>query len=371
MTPLPNGINAETILHHTTDGIYVTDLKCRILYWNKAAERITGWSAEEVIGVPCHNDVLVHVDRKGKPLCKPGLCPLHRAMASDRQSKSAVLLFAKKKDGSRVPVTVSVAPLRNKDGKVIGGVEVFRDETERIRNLRRARQIQHHVMSFEKPKGKICFETVYHPVEAIGGDYFNIRTLKNGKHAFLMADITGHGTAAALYTMALHAMWQERSPLHHQPARLFTVLNNDLENIFLGDSFCSAFMGVVDPLTGRVVYASAGHPPPLVRHKDGSLDKLEPLDMLLGTIKNQKYQQVEYELKPGELLFLFSDAAFETADPKGLAFGHDRLADLLREADPADCPGFLAKLEDNLLKHSQTVALDDDLTLMTVLNNGQ
>jgi PAS domain S-box-containing protein len=368
---MPAGIDAETILHHTTDGVYVTDLNCRILYWNKAAERITGWTADEVVGMPCHEGVLVHVDRKGTPLCKPGLCPLHKAMASDQQSKSAVLLFTQKKDGSRVPVTVSVAPLRDEKGKVIGGVEVFRDETERVRNLKRARQIQRHVMACKKPQGKISFETIYHPAEAIGGDYYNIRTLTSEKYAFLMADITGHGTAAALYTMALHAMWRERSTLHHQPDRLFSELNNDLEHMFLGDSFCAAFMGVVDSLTGRVAYASAGHPTPLVRHTDGSLDRLKSLDMPLGTIKDQKYQQVVYELKPGEMLFLFSDAAFETVDPKGEAFGFDRLYDLLQNADTSDCAGFLAKVEKSLLEHSQSVSLEDDLTLMTVLNNGQ
>jgi PAS domain S-box-containing protein len=74
----------QTILDHTGDGIYVVDLECRILYWNKPAEEITGWKAEEVLGRRCRDDILIHVDRAGERLCEPGRCPLHRAMATDQ-----------------------------------------------------------------------------------------------------------------------------------------------------------------------------------------------------------------------------------------------------------------------------------------------
>jgi len=116
--------NYKSIFESLQDGVYFVDLDRRITYWNKAAERITGYSEAEVVGARCMDNVLIHIDERGTTLCK-GLCPLMAAMEDGNARQAEVYLHHKR--GHRVPVSVRATPLRDKAGKIIGGVELFSD----------------------------------------------------------------------------------------------------------------------------------------------------------------------------------------------------------------------------------------------------
>lgn len=114
----------ELIFDNSYDGIYVVDTERKILMWNRSAERITGYSAEDVAGRYCYDNILQHQDAAGRLLCHLG-CPLQRAMETATPGGTRVSLL--RKDGKRLPVDVSVAPMFGEDGEVVGAVEVFRD----------------------------------------------------------------------------------------------------------------------------------------------------------------------------------------------------------------------------------------------------
>jgi diguanylate cyclase (GGDEF)-like protein/PAS domain S-box-containing protein len=119
----------KDILDQLINGVYTTDLNRVITYWNRAAEKITGYSAEEVVGKRCADNILVHVDGEGNSLCT-GMCPLAFSMA-DGNTREA-LVYLKHKEGYRVPVHVRTTPLRDEEGKVIGGVEIFENASNLI-----------------------------------------------------------------------------------------------------------------------------------------------------------------------------------------------------------------------------------------------
>lgn len=119
-----SNIDWQRLLEHLHDGVYCTDLERRITYWNHSAEQITGYEAEEVIGSCCFDNILVHVDLEGNSLCL-GHCPMAAAM-EDGQSRSGEV-YLKHKHGHRVPVSVRVSALRDRQGAIIGGVELFTD----------------------------------------------------------------------------------------------------------------------------------------------------------------------------------------------------------------------------------------------------
>lgn len=121
------GLLVSDVLDSIEEGVYLTDTNRQIIFWNKAAERITGWLADEVIGRACYDDILIHEDQDGRAICGEEHCPLHRAIITDSPSLTAVLVYAKAKNGTRVPVEVSVSPVHDERGTVVGGVEVFRD----------------------------------------------------------------------------------------------------------------------------------------------------------------------------------------------------------------------------------------------------
>lgn len=366
MPPIPWQVPAETILDHTNDGIYVVDRDCRILYWNRPAGRITGWESGEVLGRRCRDDILVHVDRFGQALCEPGRCPLHRAMAEGRALTAPYLVYAKRKTGDRVAVAVSVAPIYDEAGQVIGGVEVFRDETEQVVNMERARVAQLHALSGDLPSGSAQFQVRYRPHDMVGGDYYRVETLPDGRHAFMLADVAGHGVAAALYTMILRTLWEQHRRLLADPPAFMAKLNQALDPLTTGDSFTTAFLGLLDPEAGQLIYASAGAPAGLLRRADGQVEALEALDLPLGMLADQAYRQASVAFAPGEVLLLCSDGAIEAHSPADQEFGLERLARLVAQADPGQPERLLDQIEQDLLTHVESVRLPDDLALLVV-----
>jgi diguanylate cyclase (GGDEF)-like protein/PAS domain S-box-containing protein len=111
------------------DAVYFVDTNRTILYWNEAAERLTGFSQAEVLGKRCFDGLLDHVDRFGCSLCARE-CPLTQSMRLDRPSRER--LFLRHKDGRRILVDVRIMPVRRNDGTVIGGVELFCDATSTV-----------------------------------------------------------------------------------------------------------------------------------------------------------------------------------------------------------------------------------------------
>jgi diguanylate cyclase (GGDEF)-like protein/PAS domain S-box-containing protein len=110
------------LLDSISDGVYFVDLDGKITYWNRGAEKITGYPAGEVLGCRCSDGLLMHVDDRGSQLCQVG-CPL-AATALDGQEREAEV-FLHHRDGHRVPVLVRASPMRAAGGDIVGAVEVF------------------------------------------------------------------------------------------------------------------------------------------------------------------------------------------------------------------------------------------------------
>jgi len=116
----------KTIIDHLYDGVYFVDNDRVITYWNKGAERITGFTAEQVVGKSCRDHLLVHVNDRGTLLCHAA-CPLAHAMESSRSPEAEIYLRHAR--GHRVPVLVRSTPIHDEAGRIIGAVEVFSDNS--------------------------------------------------------------------------------------------------------------------------------------------------------------------------------------------------------------------------------------------------
>ena len=119
----------KTVLDNLYEGVYFVDPERRITYWNRGAERISGYPSEMVIGKSCSEDILIHVDDDGQPLCKRA-CPLTDAM-HNREARSAEI-YLHHADGHRVPVYVRATPLFDEQGQVVGAAEVFSENTPMV-----------------------------------------------------------------------------------------------------------------------------------------------------------------------------------------------------------------------------------------------
>jgi PAS domain S-box-containing protein len=110
------------LLEQIEEGLYLVDRERRIVYWNRGAERISGYLAQEVVGRQCHADLLMHCNADGTLLCGSG-CPLVAVM-EDGQPRQAEV-FLRHRDGHRVPVRVWGRALRDAGGQIVGAVELF------------------------------------------------------------------------------------------------------------------------------------------------------------------------------------------------------------------------------------------------------
>jgi diguanylate cyclase (GGDEF)-like protein/PAS domain S-box-containing protein len=130
---------SRDVLDYLADGVYFTDTERRIAYWNKGAEALSGYSREEVIGMRCMDNLLIHVDSDGQELCKNG-CPVSRTLQDGQSREGQVYLHHK--DGHRIPVRIRVVPMKDEAGIIIGAVEVFSDNTSNLQTEQRLAQME-------------------------------------------------------------------------------------------------------------------------------------------------------------------------------------------------------------------------------------
>ena len=132
-------LDYKSLLANVSDGVYFTDLNRTIIYWNNTAEKITGFSAEEVIGHGCHDNILIHVDDHGRSLCQSG-CPMTQTIKDLKPHQGRV--FVHHKLGHRIPVHIRTMPLVDKNGEVLGGAEFFTEVSKSDAMQQRLKELQ-------------------------------------------------------------------------------------------------------------------------------------------------------------------------------------------------------------------------------------
>jgi diguanylate cyclase (GGDEF)-like protein/PAS domain S-box-containing protein len=127
------------LLDSLEDGVYFVDRDRRLLFWNKAAEQLTGFARSEIVGRGCPDNILCHADANGHLRCSNG-CPLEQVMTTGKPDQ--VDVFLHHKDGHRVPVRVKVAPILDAQGRAVGAMEVFNDRSARIEQAERIKELE-------------------------------------------------------------------------------------------------------------------------------------------------------------------------------------------------------------------------------------
>lgn len=129
----------RSLLDNLYDGIYFVDCQRKIIYWNKGAERITGFRADEVQGNHCWNNILRHINDQGVALCHT-ICPLAATILDGQTREASVYLHHK--DGHRVPILVRTAPLYDAHRHIIGAIEIFSDNTAQSMITERVNELE-------------------------------------------------------------------------------------------------------------------------------------------------------------------------------------------------------------------------------------
>ena len=248
-------------------------------------------------------------------------------------------------------------------------LEQERIERERIeQELRVARSIQQASLPKEVPSlAGWQISPFYHPAREVGGDFYDFHLLSEDRLGVVVGDATGKGVPAALVMSTTSGMLQAVSKTldTSSPGEVLEQVNETLLARIPSNMFVTCFYAILDPKSGTLSYANAGHDLPYLRRVGGDAEELRARGMPLGLMPGMSYEQKEIVLEEGEAALFYSDGLVEAHDPQGEMFGFPRLRALVAEhAEEGSLADFLM---DEL--HSFTGEgweQEDDITLLTL-----
>src|SRR5215218_9219366 len=246
-------------------------------------------------------------------------------------------------------------------------LEQERIERERIeQDLRVARTIQQASLPKEVPDLEGWQITPYYqPAREVGGDFYDFFELEDGRLGIVVGDATGHGVPAALVMASARSMLRAVAQASDSPGEALRRVNDPLATDIPPNMFVTCFYAILDPESGSLTYANAGHDLPYL-HRDGAAEELRATGMPLGLMPGMEYEEKQTILEAGEAALLYSDGLVEAHDPKGEMFGFPRLRALVAEHAEEERPLGEFLMEELYTFVGEGWEQEDDITLLTL-----
>ncbi len=193
-----------------------------------------------------------------------------------------------------------------------------------------------HESLFPKPIDAdwMRFEFSYRPAADIGGDFIHVWTDDSERFHLALIDVTGHGLASAMSVARIHGeieRLRDEYP-NEGPAKILARLNRYFHRLLARHKlYASGILLTIDPHSGELRYASAGHPPMFLRSR-GKITELESTTLLLGAADDSIFgeEELTVKLEEGDTLVLFTDGAYEAQSPRGERLGLDRIREIMQ-----------------------------------------
>ena len=202
------------------------------------------------------------------------------------------------------------------------------------------------------------------PCHAVGGDYFDVFQLSDGRTAFVIADVAGKGIGAALLTTMLQGALTGMT-LGADPVRVFKHINDFLCRHVEVGKYATMFLGIIDR-EGNLDYLNAGHPSPLLLRAGATTEGFTQGSFPVGLIPDANYEAVRVPLQPGDTLVLFSDGVTEAADPQEQLFGVPRLSEALAGQHEATLDELQKRVAESVERFARGAEQADDITLLLI-----
>jgi serine phosphatase RsbU (regulator of sigma subunit) len=208
------------------------------------------------------------------------------------------------------------------------------------------------------------------PSRETSGDFYDLVPLPDGRWGIVIGDVADKGAGAALFMALSWSLIRTYLTEHPSaPARTFEAVNRRILQDTLGTEFVTAFLGVLDPGSGRLTYANAGHCPGLLLRADGEVDWLTRTGMALGVVDDATWEEEQVDLRPGDLLVLYTDGVTEAPSPGGALFRMPRLQSAVRACGRAGTVEILESVLEEVTAFAQDARIQDDIALI-VLKRG-
>ena len=208
------------------------------------------------------------------------------------------------------------------------------------------------------------------PARQVGGDYYDIFELPEGKIGLAIADVADKGMPAALFMTLVRTLLRAAIRDNHSPAEILHYVNELLVPDAKNGMFVTIVYGILSPNTGEMIYANAGHVPPLLIHENGNcLLELSTSCMALGVLSGVQIAEYKITLLPGDALVFYTDGVTEAFSPDGDMFGSDRLKDLVLQTPKLSAKELSASIVNAVTRFTDSTTMSDDLTLIALYRN--
>ena len=234
-------------------------------------------------------------------------------------------------------------------------------------DLEIARDIQHAMLrhdTYRAPGVETFGQT--RPANTVGGDFYEISPQADGRVVLAVGDVAGKGSPAALLMALLLAMMRTLLDEGLAPGALMTRLNLQIARHAPRSRFITLFFALFDPADGTLAWVNAGHLPPVVRRRDGTIEHLANGGLALGLSESTRYGAAITRLDPGDLLLLYSDGITEAENRAGVPFDEDGLLRIVASAPDATASDLAGRVMAAVSAHAQDHRFADDLTVLVL-----
>lgn len=251
-------------------------------------------------------------------------------------------------------------------GQLMRAQERQARERERIeQELHVAQLIQQQFLPAELPElGGWHLSAFYRPARTVGGDFYDLIELADGRIMVVTGDVTDKGVPAALVMASTHALLRSTAAVVTSPSEVLRRVNELLIPQIPAHMFVTCLVLVIDLDSGRTQFANAGHNLPYVRRGD-RVDQLHARGMPLGLLPGSQYDEHETVIDPGEIVLLYSDGITEQHDANREMFGFGRTAELVARARSGQ--DLIDDAVQALTTFSADVEQEDDITLVALV----
>ncbi len=244
--------------------------------------------------------------------------------------------------------------------------EIATRERRMEEDLQAARELQRVLLPDGAPEIESIETAVrLRPAREISGDIYDVFERTDGSVVVAFGDVSGKGTAAALYGSLVSGLLRTQAPRHRRPAELMKALNDILCTRKVDARYVTLFVLLWNPGTRQMVMANAGAIPPMIC-RDGDILKLRVEGVPLGLLDSREYEEFTFEAKPGDTMVLYSDGITDHLNAAGTEYGRGRLAQVVRSHCFGSASDLIGAIFNELDKFSTTAFDDQTVFVMKV-----
>ena len=235
--------------------------------------------------------------------------------------------------------------------------------------LRMARELQMSALPMEFPpfpdREEFCLYASMTPAKEVGGDFYDFFLIDSDHLALVIADVSGKGIPAAMFMMMSKTLILNQLMTGCDPATALDRVNRQLCEHNDAHMFVTVWLAVLEISTGKGLACNAGHENPAFRRAGGEFELLKyKHNMIVGGSKKAKYQNREFELRPGDCVFVYTDGVPEAANAAEEMFGEERLSETLNQCPDAAPEALVRQVHDAVGRFADSAPQFDDITML-------